>query len=240
MSSSLRQRAPLARPSPPSSAPSSPPSPAPSSSKDAGTSTPASLLDVLRLLAGLLLLNGLLSYFVTNDSFTWGYRPRLTRLGPLRAWLNGPLLLSPEELAQYNGSAPDLPIYLAVNGTAYDVSAGRETYYGPGGSYAFFAGRDGARAFVTGCFAAEHVVPDLAGAEDVFLPQQPGAVSREDRRAALEQVRKSVQNWQSFFRKSEKYFEVGRVVYPPDWKDRGEEVGLCEQASRARPRMPGT
>jgi hypothetical protein len=33
----------------------------------------------------------------------------------------------------------------------YDVSANRRVY-GPGGAYGFFAGKDGARAFVTGCF----------------------------------------------------------------------------------------
>ena len=96
----------------------------------------------------------------------------------------GPIVLTPAELALYNGTDPTLPIYVAVNGTVYDVSAGRDSYYGPGGSYSFFAGRDGARAFVTGCFSPEHVVPDLAGAEEVFLPQT-GPVSAAVRISAL-------------------------------------------------------
>lgn len=37
------------------------------------------VLDVLRMLAGLLLLSCLLSYFVTNDSFLWGWRPWFVR-----------------------------------------------------------------------------------------------------------------------------------------------------------------
>ena len=41
--------------------------------------------------------------------------------------------------------------------------------YGPGGSYHFFAGRDAARAFVTGCFQ-EDQTPDLRGVEEMFIP----------------------------------------------------------------------
>ena len=40
---------------------------------------------------------------------------------------------------------------LALLGVVYDVSRGKE-YYGPGGGYSFFAGRDASRAYVTGKF----------------------------------------------------------------------------------------
>ena len=40
---------------------------------------PLSTLDILRILLGLLLLNSLLSYFITSDSFLWGYRPWFVR-----------------------------------------------------------------------------------------------------------------------------------------------------------------
>ena len=79
--------------------------------------------------------------------------------------------LTDAELLQYDGSDSSKPIYLALNGTIYDVSASPRTY-GPGGSYHFFAGRDAARAFLTGCFA-EDAVPDLRGVERMFVPVDP-------------------------------------------------------------------
>lgn len=44
------------------------------------------VLDILRVLGGLLLLNCALSWFITNDSVLWGYRPWFTRPDTLRAW----------------------------------------------------------------------------------------------------------------------------------------------------------
>ena len=46
-----------------------------------------SLLDVLRVLGGLLLLSSTLSYFVTGNSILWGYRPAITRPARIKAWL---------------------------------------------------------------------------------------------------------------------------------------------------------
>ncbi|KAL9107784.1 MAG: hypothetical protein Q9187_008383, partial [Circinaria calcarea] len=54
--------------------------------QDTFASTHFSILDILRLLAGLLLLNCTVSYFVTNDSIFWGYRPAITRPERVRAW----------------------------------------------------------------------------------------------------------------------------------------------------------
>lgn len=45
-----------------------------------------SVLDVLRIIGGLLLLNSLLSYFITNDSFLWGYRPWFVRPRAVMWW----------------------------------------------------------------------------------------------------------------------------------------------------------
>ncbi|KAI9660488.1 MAG: hypothetical protein M1821_009838 [Bathelium mastoideum] len=128
-------------------------------------------LDVLRVLGGVLLLNTVLSYFITGDSVLWGYRPWWTRQGPLKAFMSGPLRLTDQELLAYDGTDPDKPIYLALNGTIYDVTAGRRMY-GPGGGYHFFAGRDAARAFVTGCFDTD-LTPDMRGVEEMYIPIDP-------------------------------------------------------------------
>lgn len=45
------------------------------------------------------------------------------------------------ELIKYNGTNPDLPIYLAMDGYVYDVTSGKE-FYEPGGSYHDLAGKD--------------------------------------------------------------------------------------------------
>ena len=51
--------------------------------------------------------------------------------------------------------------WLRISGDVYDVSANRRLY-GPGGGYEFFAGKDAARAFVTGCFK-EDLTHDIRG-----------------------------------------------------------------------------
>ena len=39
----------------------------------------------------------------------------------------GQVLLTDEQLLAYDGSDPNKPIYVALNGTIYDVSASRQT-----------------------------------------------------------------------------------------------------------------
>ncbi|KAJ3234386.1 hypothetical protein HDU78_005880 [Chytriomyces hyalinus] len=55
-------------------------------------------------------------------------------------------LFTPEELSQYNGSDRSLPIYIALKGVVYDVTA-RPDLYAPGGQCAPFAGKDASYAF---------------------------------------------------------------------------------------------
>ncbi|KAI7722465.1 hypothetical protein D0864_16675 [Hortaea werneckii] len=131
---------------------------------------PHLVLDTLRLLTALLLLNSLLSYFITSDPLFWSQpRPWFLRPGPLSTYLfHSPLHLTDAELSLYNGTDPRKPVLLALNGTIYDVSAGKRVY-GPGGSYHVFAGKDAARGFVTGCFV-EDGVPDLRGVEWTYVP----------------------------------------------------------------------
>lgn len=69
-------------------------------------------------------------------------------------------VFSEAELALHDGLHPPIPIYLAIDGDVFDVSAGAA--YAPGGSYAHFAGKDAARAYVTGCFKT-HLTHDIRG-----------------------------------------------------------------------------
>ena len=41
------------------------------------------------------------------------------------------------------------PVYVALRGRVYDVSAGSASFYGPGKAYHHFVGRDASRAFAT-------------------------------------------------------------------------------------------
>lgn len=48
---------------------------------------------------------------------------------------------SAKDLLPFDGTNPNLPIYIGLNGLVYDVSSGRD-YYEIGGPYHFLAGRD--------------------------------------------------------------------------------------------------
>jgi predicted heme/steroid binding protein len=145
-----------------------------------------SVLDVFRSLAFLVLASCALSYFVTRESLFWNVsRPKWTNPDVVRAWLvslqllplrsmplilgqAGPKQYTDADLAKYDGTDESLPILLAINGTIYDVSAGRR-HYGPDGSYHFFAGADASRAFVTSCFDVDRN-PDMRGVEKMYIP----------------------------------------------------------------------
>ncbi|EXC01112.1 putative steroid-binding protein 3 [Morus notabilis] len=73
--------------------------------------------------------------------------------------------MTPQELLQYNGSDPSKPIYVAVKGRIFDVTAGK-SFYGPGGPYAVFAGKDASRALAKMSKNEEDVSPSLEGLSD--------------------------------------------------------------------------
>jgi len=142
----------------------------------------------------------------------------------------------------YNGTDPQKPVYLAVNGTIFDVTEGRRTY-GPGGSYEVFGGRDATRAFVTGCFREDRT-GDLRGAEEIYIPiDDPdeeiasGAKkmrAEKERREAKKRVLQEVKKWEDFYKNHKKYFQVGRLVEVPEYPD--EPPKLCESAQKGRPK----
>jgi len=98
-----------------------------------------------------------------------------------------------EELKAFDGSDASKPVYVAIKGTIFDVSRKRETY-GPGGSYAVFAGKDGSRGLGLSSLKPEDAVPDWSTLE--------------------EKDRKTLNDWHAFF--TQRYNVVGRVSDLPD------------------------
>ncbi|PYH92560.1 heme/steroid binding domain protein [Aspergillus ellipticus CBS 707.79] len=206
-----------------------------------------SVLDIIRVLVTLVIASCGLSFYMTgSESVLWGYRPWFTRWPVLMRYVQGPLNLTPAELSLYNGTDPNLPIYLSVNGSIFDVSSNPLTY-GAGGHYNFFTGRDATRAFVTGCFK-EDLTPDMRGVEEMYIPiDDPAEVEaltsgekktrrEQDLRLAKQRIDKQVTHWQNFFRNHQKYFEVGRLVGLEELLVEGEVRELCQVAKQQRVR----
>ncbi|KAG5953341.1 hypothetical protein E4U53_005987 [Claviceps sorghi] len=204
-------------------------------------------VDMLRVLTFLLVASCGLSYVISGgESLFWGMKnkPTYLRLDWWKAQLNGPIYLTDQQLVAHDGRDPSKPLYLAINGTIYDVSNGRRMY-GPGGSYHAFAGRDAARGFVTGCFAEDQTA-DLRGVEEMFLPLDDPEVDKawtaaelevlraEEMARAKERAHAALKHWVDFFAKSKKYTMVGRVKREEDWLEKLPRRKLCAQAQRGR------
>ena len=65
-------------------------------------------------------------------------------------------------LAQYDGSDPATPLLIGIRGEVYDVTRGR-SFYGPGGPYGMFAGKDCTRALAKVSFDEELFTGDSEG-----------------------------------------------------------------------------
>jgi membrane-associated progesterone receptor component len=102
---------------------------------------------------------------------------------------------TPPTLEPYNGTKGK-PIYFAVRGRVFDVSAGRN-FYGPGGPYSNFAGRDASRGLACGSFDENMLTEDLHGPLDKL----------ED---LTEDQKEALTGWEERF--LEKYLIVGNLV----------------------------
>ncbi|KAH8089098.1 cytochrome b5 [Filobasidium floriforme] len=91
-------------------------------------------------------------------------------------------------LSQHDGSDPNKPIYLAIKGTVFDVTAKKEMY-GPGGSYNIFAGKDGSVGLGKSSLKPEDAIPDYKTLEPAEM--------------------KVLDQWYDFF--SKRYNVVGKV-----------------------------
>eukprot|EP01095_Lingulamoeba_sp_RSL-Kostka_P011572 TRINITY_DN443_c1_g9_i1.p1 TRINITY_DN443_c1_g9~~TRINITY_DN443_c1_g9_i1.p1 ORF type:complete len:173 (+),score=26.67 TRINITY_DN443_c1_g9_i1:704-1222(+) len=107
---------------------------------------------------------------------------------------------TPKELSLYNGSDPNLPIYLSIKGKIFDVSNGDgPKFYGEGKMYNIFAGRDNSISYINGCFDIETCIDnsihwsDLSGEDDRILEE-----------------------WITFYEKHKDYFRVGTLYMPQD------------------------
>ncbi|EME47914.1 hypothetical protein DOTSEDRAFT_113808, partial [Dothistroma septosporum NZE10] len=209
-----------------------------------------SVVDGFRIVFGLLLISSLLSYFINGNIF-WNHNAWWTRPRALAAKLRSPVILEEWQLAQYNGRDEALPIYLALNGTIYDVTA-NPRIYGPGGMYNIFAGRDAARGFVTGCFK-DDANSDLRGVEWTYVPKDvehwteksDEDLSRQERLYRYEmvgkglyEVDKAIGHWAKVFRgeTGKDYFEVGYVKRKEGVMDMMPIKPLCESAEKKRPK----
>ncbi|KAJ4448221.1 hypothetical protein ANN_10235 [Periplaneta americana] len=97
------------------------------------------------------------------------------------------MLFTKEELSKH--SEANQGLYLAILGKVYDVGKG-EKYYGTGGNYHFFTGRDGSRAFITGDFTESGLTDDVIGLSEQELT--------------------SLHEWAQFYHKQYKY--LGKVI----------------------------
>lgn len=93
------------------------------------------------------------------------------------------------ELASFDGSDPGRPLLIAVRGEVYDVGRGR-SFYGPGGPYGMFAGKDCTRALAKLSFDPEDFTSNVDGLSQEELDK--------------------LEEWIEMFR--DKYRRVGRLL----------------------------
>ncbi|KAF4980593.1 hypothetical protein FZEAL_3406 [Fusarium zealandicum] len=212
-------------------------------------------IDVLRVITFLLVASCGLSYVISGgESWFWGtkhtpdvltfryYKELIT--GPVESPGPPPRYMDLEELATYDGIDAERPVYLAINGTVFDVSNGRRIY-GPGGPYHHFAGTDAARGFVTGCFQEDRTA-DLRGVETMFLPiddpetdahwsaEELAELKVKELERAKEQAHKALAHWMGFFTNNKKYSKVGYLTREENWLEKEAPRKLCDQAQNTR------
>ncbi|KAK4047751.1 hypothetical protein OIV83_005259 [Microbotryomycetes sp. JL201] len=157
---------------------------------------PSVVRSVLKWVVLAIVTSALVSKTVTG-TFSWNYDGKFSSVTKIQQALLPPkqVYLSEHQLALHDGSNPKYPVYVALDGDVFDVSSGNgPSTYGPGGSYHHFAGKDAARAYVTGCFKT-HLTHDLRG----LTPKQLDSLAY----------------WKKFYAEHKLYRKVGQVAHPP-------------------------
>jgi len=134
------------------------------------------------------------------DKFTHYRRyPILGKLVPPDKLPDSDRVLTLDELAQHDGTSNDIPdgfatppIYLGAGTKVYDVSFGGVEFYGPGGGYHRFAGKNASRAL----------------AKMSFDPEDTNNTSVAD---LTDDQRKVLADWVRTFEERKKYPVVGRL-----------------------------
>ncbi|KAJ4979053.1 hypothetical protein NE237_009833 [Protea cynaroides] len=160
--------------------------------------SPAAFFTILALMIGVYRL--ICGMFVAPEE---GVKPQEKSFNPMEM----PVVAKPvqvgeiteEELRAYDGSDPKKPLLMAIKGQIYDVSMSR-MFYGPGGPYAMFAGRDASRALALMSFDPQDLTGNVEGLE-------PDEIE-------------VLQDWEYKF--MEKYVKVGKLVSEKG-KDSGNE-----------------
>ncbi|XVF53626.1 hypothetical protein PTKIN_Ptkin05aG0113600 [Pterospermum kingtungense] len=125
--------------------------------------------------------------------------------------------ITEEELKQYDGSDSKKPLLMAIKGQIYDVSQSR-MFYGLGGPYALFAGKDASRALAKMSFEEKDLTGDISDLGPFEL--------------------EALQDWEYKF--MSKYVKVGTIkktVPVTEGDDSGETSGATE--SDAKPAEDG-
>ncbi|KZC11739.1 PREDICTED: membrane-associated progesterone receptor component 1-like [Dufourea novaeangliae] len=119
-----------------------------------------------------------------------------------------------QELKEYNGRGPDERILVAVNGSIYDCTRGAK-FYGPGGPYEAFGGRDASRGLAT--FSVESIRDEYDDLSDLNTTEM-----------------NSVREWEEQFK--EKYDYVGKLLKPGEaptnYSDEEDEGSQQETESK--------
>lgn len=147
--------------------------------------SPTAFFTILALMIGAYLLVS--ACFVSPDPKNRSPPPPDAVTVPAEPVMLGDVTL--EELKAYDGSDPKKPLLMAIKGHIYDVSRSR-MFYGPGGPYALFAGRDASRALALMSFDSNDLTGNLEGLSSSEL--------------------EVLQDWEYKF--MEKYVNVGQLV----------------------------
>ncbi|KAJ1694168.1 hypothetical protein LUZ63_010866 [Rhynchospora breviuscula] len=118
--------------------------------------------------------------------------------------------INEEELKAYDGSDPKKPLLMAIKGQIYDVTQSR-MFYGPGGPYALFAGRDASRALAKMSFEPQDLTSDISGLGPFELD--------------------ALQDWEYKF--MSKYVKVGSIKKPEVESEKAADVSSSATESAA-------